>query len=127
MRARGEWRKHHSLWLLQLQFRKASSLQVLELRKDILREYGHTLSSTPASSFDLRRSRRTQRRGPEQVCHRSSKAHCLEYCRSMARKGRPFVSSVQRSKNSTLAVAELQADEIRTIVGSKEHPIWIFT
>ena len=26
-----------------------------------------------------------------------------------------------------LAVAELQADEIRTIVGSKEHPIWIFT
>jgi transposase-like protein/IS1 family transposase len=27
----------------------------------------------------------------------------------------------------TLAVAELQADEIRTIVGSKEHPIWIFT
>jgi transposase-like protein/IS1 family transposase len=28
---------------------------------------------------------------------------------------------------ATLAVAELQADEIRTIVGSKEHPIWIFT
>src|SRR5262245_20004592 len=28
---------------------------------------------------------------------------------------------------TTLAVAELQADEIRTIVGSKEHPIWIFT
>jgi hypothetical protein len=27
----------------------------------------------------------------------------------------------------TLAVAELQADETRTIVGSKEHPIWIFT
>ena len=24
-------------------------------------------------------------------------------------------------------VAELQADEIRTILGSKEHPIWIFT
>jgi transposase-like protein len=28
---------------------------------------------------------------------------------------------------ATLAVAELQADEIRGIVGSKEHPIWIFT
>jgi transposase-like protein/IS1 family transposase len=28
---------------------------------------------------------------------------------------------------ATLAVGELQADEIRTIVGSKEHPIWIFT
>jgi transposase-like protein len=28
---------------------------------------------------------------------------------------------------ATLAVAELQADEIRTIVGSNEHPIWIFT
>ena len=28
---------------------------------------------------------------------------------------------------ATLAVAELQADEIRTIVGSKKHPIWIFT
>jgi transposase-like protein len=26
---------------------------------------------------------------------------------------------------ATLAVVELQADEIRTIVGSKEHPIWI--
>jgi transposase-like protein/IS1 family transposase len=26
-----------------------------------------------------------------------------------------------------LAVAELQADEIRTIVGDKEHPVWIFT
>src|SRR4029450_8912347 len=28
---------------------------------------------------------------------------------------------------ATLAVAELQADEIRTIVESKEHAIWIFT
>src|SRR5262245_41593259 len=28
---------------------------------------------------------------------------------------------------ATLAVAELQADEIRTIVGSKKHPMWIFT
>jgi hypothetical protein len=28
---------------------------------------------------------------------------------------------------ATLAVAELQADEIPTIDGSKEHPIWIFT
>jgi transposase-like protein/IS1 family transposase len=28
---------------------------------------------------------------------------------------------------ATLAVGELQADEIRTIVGSKKHPIWIFT
>ena len=28
---------------------------------------------------------------------------------------------------ATLAVAELQADEIRTIVGNKEHPVWIFT
>jgi transposase-like protein len=27
---------------------------------------------------------------------------------------------------ATLAVAELQADEIRTIVDSKEHAIWIF-
>jgi hypothetical protein len=25
-----------------------------------------------------------------------------------------------------VSVGELQADEIRTIVGSKEHPIWIF-
>jgi transposase-like protein/IS1 family transposase len=30
-------------------------------------------------------------------------------------------------KIAALAVEELQADEIRTIVGSKEHPIWIFT
>jgi hypothetical protein len=29
-------------------------------------------------------------------------------------------------KLATLAVAELQADETRTIVSSKEHPIWIF-
>src|SRR5262245_48117861 len=28
---------------------------------------------------------------------------------------------------ATLAVAELQADEIRTIVGSKKHSMWIFT
>jgi hypothetical protein len=26
-----------------------------------------------------------------------------------------------------LSLAELQADEIRTVVGSKKHPIWIFT
>jgi transposase-like protein/IS1 family transposase len=30
-------------------------------------------------------------------------------------------------KIAALSVAELQADEIRTIVGSKKHPIWIFT
>ena len=30
-------------------------------------------------------------------------------------------------KIAALSVVELQADEIRTIVGSKEHPIWIFT
>jgi IS1 family transposase len=28
---------------------------------------------------------------------------------------------------ATLAAAELQADEIRTIVGNKKHPMWIFT
>jgi transposase-like protein/IS1 family transposase len=30
-------------------------------------------------------------------------------------------------KIAAFSVAELQADEIRTIVGNKEHPIWIFT
>jgi hypothetical protein len=28
---------------------------------------------------------------------------------------------------ATLAIAELQADEIRTIVGNKKHPVWVFT
>jgi hypothetical protein len=76
---RGWCRKHHSLWLLQHQLREAPSIQVLELQKDIPREYGHTLSSTPTSSFDLRRSRHTQRRGPQQICHCSGKADRLEY------------------------------------------------
>jgi hypothetical protein len=40
-----ERQKHHSLWLLQHQFREASSIHVLELRKDILREYGHYAGS----------------------------------------------------------------------------------
>src|SRR5215471_3019427 len=86
-------RKHHSLWLLQHQLREASSIQMLELHKDSLWKYGHTLSSTPTSSHDLRRSCRTQRRGPEQVCNRTSKEDRLEYRRAMARKGSPFVTS----------------------------------
>ena len=37
------------------------------------------------------------------------------------------MSSLQRSKNNrTRQWSELQADEIRTIVGGKEQPIWIF-
>ena len=30
-------------------------------------------------------------------------------------------------KITTLSVAELQADEMRTIVRDKEHPVWVFT
>src|SRR5262245_6282218 len=80
---------------------EAPSIHLPELREDILREHRrHTLPSTPTSSRDLRRSRLTQRGGPEQVCHRSGKADRLNYRRSLARKGRPFVLSVQRSENS---------------------------
>src|SRR5262245_50518118 len=78
----------------QTKLGKASSISVPELREDILREHRHTLLSTPTSSRHLRRSRRTQRGGPEQVCNHTGKADRLEYRRSMARKGSPFVSSV---------------------------------
>jgi hypothetical protein len=30
-------------------------------------------------------------------------------------------------KIAALSVAELQADEIRTIIGDKKHPVWVFT
>jgi IS1 family transposase len=37
------------------------------------------------------------------------------------------LSSIQRSQDHTgLAAEELQADEIRTIVGGKKQPIWVF-
>src|SRR5688572_29212200 len=49
----------------------------------------------------------------------------------MARKGSRCVSDACRRFNDRIVVAislaELQADEIRTVVGSKKHPIWIFT
>jgi hypothetical protein len=96
----GECEKHPLLRFLQHQLWEAPSIQVPELREDILRELRHTLPSTPTSSRDLRRSRRTQRGRSEQVCNRTGKADRLEYRRSLARKGSSFVSSVQRSKSS---------------------------
>jgi hypothetical protein len=35
-------------------------------------------------------------------------------------------SRVQSPKNKSLSIVELQADEIRTIVGGKQQQIWVF-
>src|SRR5262245_16559003 len=67
-------RKHHSLRLLQYHLREAPSLQVPDLREDILLERRNSLPSTPTPSCNLRRSCHTQRRGSEQVCNRTGKA-----------------------------------------------------
>jgi transposase-like protein len=42
-------------------------------------------------------------------------------------KAAHFCRRFNNRRIATLAAAELQADEIRTIVGNKEHPMWIFT
>ena len=42
-------------------------------------------------------------------------------------KAAHFCRRFNDRKIATLAVEELQADEIRTIVRDKEHPIWVFT
>jgi hypothetical protein len=39
----------------------------------------------------------------------------------------PGMGAVTHLRIATLAIAELQADEIRTIVGNKKHPVWVFT
>ena len=109
------------------QLREAPSIQVPELREDILREHRHTLPSAPTSSRDLRRSRRTQRGGPEQVCNRQVKQIAWNTVARWLERAAHSCRRFNDRRIATLAVAELQADEIRTIVGSKEHPIWIFT
>ena len=43
------------------------------------------------------------------------------------RRKHHFCRRFNDRKIATLAVEELQADEMRTIVRDKEHPIWIFT
>ena len=45
----------------------------------------------------------------------------------MARKGSPFFRRFNDRRIALSHSRNFQADEIRTIVGSKEHPIWIFT
>ena len=51
----------------------------------------------------------------------------LEHCRSLAREGSQSVSSIQPQKDiAGFAVEELQADEIRSFVGAKTRPTWIF-
>src|SRR5262245_5687839 len=85
---RGWCRKHHSLRLLPHQLREASSIQVPDVRKDVLLERRNTLPSAP------------ERRRPEQVRDRPSKEDRLEYHQSLAWKGSLRLSSVQRSKNS---------------------------
>jgi IS1 family transposase len=42
-------------------------------------------------------------------------------------KAAHFCRRFNDRKIATLAVEELQADEMRTIVRDKEHPIWVFT
>jgi transposase-like protein/IS1 family transposase len=42
-------------------------------------------------------------------------------------KAAAFCRRFNNWKIAALSVMELQADELQTIVGSKEHPIWIFT
>jgi hypothetical protein len=60
---------------------------------------------------------------------RISSPRAFERCFRHSSVGSPTVShrllsSFHRSKDN--AVAELQADEIPTIVGGKEQPIWVF-
>src|SRR5262245_35158215 len=42
-------------------------------------------------------------------------------------KAAPFCRRFNDRKIAALAVEEIQADEMRTIVGGKEHPVWVFT
>jgi hypothetical protein len=97
------------------------------LWQDFLPKQRHCLSSTPASALYVRTSRSLERRGIEQVLDCASPADCLEHGGPLAGESCCVLSSIQHEKDQNIRIRELQADEIRTIVGGKEHPpVWIF-
>ena len=101
-----------------------------ELRKNILLEHRHTLLSTSTPACDLRSFDEVATLSVEGL-NKSAIARVKQIAwNTVARWLEKAAHSCRRFNDrriGALAVAELQADEIRTIVGSKKHPIWIFT
>jgi IS1 family transposase len=116
----------HSFRFLLYSLGKTSAVPLQRLRSDFLQESGHRLLPAPASSCYLRRSRCSQRRGREQILDcQSQQIACNTVARWLEKAAAPCWRFNDRNING-FAVTELQADEIRTIVGGKQQPIWIF-
>jgi IS1 family transposase len=98
-----------------------------DLRQDILREYWYTLPSTPTprATFDEVATLSVEGLNKSVIARVKQIAW-----NTVARWLEKAAHSCRRFNDrriGVLAVAELQADEIRTVVGNKKHPIWIFT
>jgi transposase-like protein/IS1 family transposase len=123
----GECRKHHSLWLLQHQLRKRRRYRCLSCAKTFCGNTGtpyHRLQHRRAT-FDEVAALSVEGLNKSAIARVKGIAW-----NTVARWLEKAAHSCRRFNDrriATLAVVELQADEIRAIVGSKQHPIWIFT
>ena len=115
-------RKHHSLRLLQHQHREAPSIQVPNLREDILRERRNALPSTPTIQHRRATFDEVARLSVEGL-NKSAIARVKRIAwNTVARWLEKAAHSCRRFNDrriATLAVVELQADEIRTIAGTR--------
>ena len=85
--------------------------------------YASLGSNTGARS--LMKSRLSASKG-EQICRRASQGNCLEVRSVDGLQEQPTgVVASTTEEFDGLSGVELQADEIRTIVGGKEQPIWV--
>ncbi len=96
------------------------------LREHLLSEQRDSVSSTATPTSDLRRGRGSECRRFEQIRDSSIQADSLEHRRSLVGKGAGSCRRFNDRRITGVEVTELQADEIRTMVGGKQQPIWIF-
>jgi hypothetical protein len=105
---------------------KASSLPVSNLWEDILLDDQDTLLATPAPAPTLDEVATLSVDGMSKSAIARVKRIVWNTVHRWLERAAAWCRRFNDQKTKGLSVVELQADEIKTIVGSKKEPIWIF-
>jgi len=119
-------RKHCPSRFLQDQIGEASSIPVPDLREDLLLEHRYALYRLQHRRTTFDEVATLSVEGMSKSAIARVKGIAWNTVHRWLERAAAWCRRFNNRTIKGLSVAELQADEIKTIVGSKEQPMWIF-
>ena len=120
------YREHRRPRFLPNEIRETPSIPVRHVRTDVLLDQGHAVLPSPASRSPFRRGGGPQSRGVTISAIARVEGIAWNTVARWLEHAADVCLDFNQSRLAGFVVEKLQADEIRSFVGGKTRPAWIF-